>query len=391
MPEEQNSPSWSLTTSSWYNQLVAAFALMALIPLLTLGYFLTTYVLPFVSTRENMVLILVLNLLLAIAGFAVLRGILRSFLNLKENLEAVTRGDLNNRLVSEKAPEMSNIVKSVGIIIGQLRADREELRKYSEQLEKLVDQRTAELRVANEALQAELHKHEQGEIVLRDVFRRLHQSQDEERRRIGRELHDSTSQRLAAVVMNLQRISDAWRPEGRPDTELLASSFDLVEQSVQEVRTISYLLHPPLLDQRGLASALRCYLDGFSSRSGIPVAVEVHPELGRLPNDVEIGLFRVVQESLGNIHRHSGCRTARIRLLPQDGHVVIEVIDDGKGFDPKKLEAIRQGLPVGGVGMAGMRERLQMLGGRLEIESDGHGTTVRAIVPLAVCRKQVSG
>ena len=383
MSEKQIRPGWSLTTSSWFHQLVAAFALMAVIPLLTLAYFISSYVLPIYRTRENTILVLVLNLILTIAGFAVLRNILRSFQSLKNVLEGITRGDLRNPFVGERNPEMHNIVNSVGAIIAQLREDREKLQKYSAELAHQVDQRTAELRAANNALQVELHKHEQAEVVLHDVFRRLHQSQDEERRRIGRELHDSTAQRLAAVVMNLERLRALLPPQDSRNAELLAGTFTLVEQSVQEVRTVSYLLHPPLLDQMGLESALRCYLDGFSMRSGIPVIVEVEPELGRLPIEVEIGLFRVVQESLGNLHRHSGCRTACIRLLPQEDQVVVEVADDGRGIAPELLNAIHQGAPAGGVGIAGMKERLQMLGGTLEVESDGHGTTIRAIVPLA--------
>ena len=182
--------------------------------------------------------------------------------------------------------------------------------------------------------------------------------------------------------MNLERLRALLPAQDLRSAELLAGTFALVEQCVQEVRTVSYLLHPPLLDQMGLESALRCYLDGFSTRSAIPVTVEVEPELGRLPTEVEIGLFRVVQESLGNIHRHAGCRTARIRLLPQEDQVVVEITDDGRGIAPDLLQAIRQGAPAGGVGIAGMKERLQMLGGSLEVESGGHGTTIRATVPL---------
>lgn len=386
MPNTTAHRSWSLTTSSWAHQLVVAFALMTIIPLLTLGYFLSAYVLPFIRTRESMVLILCLNLLLAIAGFALLRGILQSFLKLKENLEAITRGDLNAQLEPAQNPDMNDIVTSVGGIIQQLREDRANLRAYSGKLEKLVDQRTAELRTANESLQAELQKHEQAEIVLHDVFRRLHQSQDEERRRIGRELHDSTAQRLAAVVMNLERLHEALPAHDLRLMELMTGTFTLIDQSVQEVRTISYLLHPPLLDQMGLASALRHYLEGFSTRSGIDVTVEAQPDLNRLPNHVEISLFRVVQESLGNLHRHSGCHTARICIRQQDSHVVVEVIDDGKGMAKELLDAIRRGSPTGGVGIAGMKERLQMLDGRLEVDSGRFGTTIRAIVPLAACR-----
>lgn len=154
----------------------------------------------------------------------------------------------------------------------------------------------------------------------------------------------------------------------------------MIEQISTEIRTISHLLHPPLLDVAGLASALRWYVDGFSERSKIKVEVDISVELGRLSDEMEIAIFRMVQECLTNIHRHSGASSALIRLYEEDHGILVEVQDRGKGISlEKQLELSSSGRT--GVGFRGMRERLRQLGGSLEIQSDGSGTTVRAMLP----------
>ena len=231
-------------------------------------------------------------------------------------------------------------------------------------------------------LLANLRDREQGNKALRELSRRLFQMQDEEHRRIGRELHDSIAQELAAVSMNLGQLQK--RIEG-PDLitdNLLSDSMALVEHCNREIRTISHLLHPPLLDELGLRRALQDYIEGFAGRSAIATTLDVAEDLDRLPAEIETALFRVVQESLGNIHRHSGSTTAAIRIRRDAGTVRLEISDEGGGLPP----GLRQGnkemsVPVG-VGIAGMRERLRQVGGQLEIESSDRGTTVRAIVPL---------
>jgi signal transduction histidine kinase len=231
-------------------------------------------------------------------------------------------------------------------------------------------------------LLANIRDREQANKALRELFRRLFQMQDEEHRRIGRELHDSIAQELAAVSMNLGELQR--RIEGRDliTDNLLSDSMALVEQCNREVRTISHLLHPPLLDELGLRRALQDYIEGFAGRSAIVTTLDVAEDLDRLPAEIETALFRVVQESLGNIHRHSGSTTAAIRIRRDAGTVRLEISDEGGGLPP----GLRQGnkemsVPVG-VGIAGMRERLGQVGGELEIESSDRGTTVRAIVPL---------
>jgi PAS domain S-box-containing protein len=211
---------------------------------------------------------------------------------------------------------------------------------------------------------------------------RLQSMQDEERRRLARELHDSVGQTLAALSMNIavvQAQSDKLDSSG---ARAVSENAHLVEQVSREIRTISHLLHPPLLDIAGLASALRWYVDGFSERSNIKVDLEIPSDFGRLPDELEIAIFRIVQECLTNIHRHSGSTTATIRLHQEAGHLSVQVQDSGKGIRPEKHRELIE-LGRGGVGFAGMRERLRPLGGTLEIKSDESGTVVSAILKVA--------
>ena len=210
---------------------------------------------------------------------------------------------------------------------------------------------------------------------------RLFDIQDQERRRIARELHDGTAQNLFAISINLQKMNqlDFSSPEG---ALLTAECRSLCEQSLKEIRTLSYLLHPPLLDQTGLVSALQWYVEGFSKRSGIFVDLFAEP-IGRLQSDVEIALFRVVQEALANVHRHSTSETASIRLERSNGEVVLQIKDQGKGLALAEDSPDMNGSVSPGVGIPGMKQRLRQLGGTLEITSNHAGTTVSAVVPIA--------
>jgi PAS domain S-box-containing protein len=221
----------------------------------------------------------------------------------------------------------------------------------------------------------------QTEQSLRKLSLHASRAEDAERRRIARELHDSTGQKLAALSMTVGLLQDTTAaPDGKTD-KMFADCLALIEQCVQEIRTISYLLHPPLLDELGLAAAIGDYLEGFSKRSGLQVALDAPPGLDRLPDEVELALFRVVQESLGNIHHHAGASTARIRLACDAEQVTLEVSDQGRGMSAETLRAIQAGHGPAGVGIAGMRERLRLLGGQSEITSGQRGTTLRAIIP----------
>jgi len=213
---------------------------------------------------------------------------------------------------------------------------------------------------------------------------RLMHEQDDERRRIAQLLHETTAQDLAALKMHLARLSRTASHLSESDRAALSESISLAEQSITEIRTLSYLLHPPFLDEMGLLSALRWYAAGFADRSGIAVNLELPESFDRLPRDTETALFRIIQESLINIHRHAESETARIRLRCDAGTLVLEVEDWGRGIPKGSLKHITSGGGVVGVGIAGMSERIERLGGCLELTSSNCGTTVRVRLPLGM-------
>jgi PAS domain S-box-containing protein len=252
--------------------------------------------------------------------------------------------------------------------------DITEQKRWRDTLEEGVRRRTREL----EAKNVELERQAQ---IVRELSGRLLQVQDEERRRIARELHDSVGQMLAAVSMNLNQItseSSALSPEA---ARALDENVSLIDQLSTEIRTISHLLHPPLLDEIGLQSALRWYIDGFRERSKINVELDLPENFGRLPRDFELTLFRAVQECLTNIHRHSESPTASVRVSRSPHDVSLEVKDQGKGISPADQATLSAG-KLTGVGLRGMRERLRQLGGHLDVQSNSHGTTVLVRLPL---------
>ncbi len=204
-------------------------------------------------------------------------------------------------------------------------------------------------------------------------------AQDEERRRIARELHDSAGQNLAALGMNLTQIErDAKRDPARL-SKSIKDAQDLIQVLTQEIRTTSYLLHPPTLDESGLSSALRWYIDGLAERSGLSIELNIPDNLERLAPEIELAIFRLVQESLTNIHRHSGSKTAVIRIARESDRIYAEVQDHGKGMSQERLAEIQsQGV---GVGIRGMRERVRQSHGELTIDSNSLGTKITAIFP----------
>ncbi len=231
------------------------------------------------------------------------------------------------------------------------------IRNSAMELERLVNSRTAELR---------------------RLSGRLMTMQDEERRRIAREIHDGLGQELAAAKMILDGIlAKDKSPELRqPSIE----ASQLVDRAIQQVRTISHLLHPPLLDEVGLISALRWFLEGLSQRSGIEVQLQVEPkDLGRLKSELETAIFRIVQEALTNMFRHSGARHGHVGVIAQNGNITVTVTDDGKGIDE---EVIQQRPESVGVGIGGMRQRVTELGGSLRLENGNPGTIVEVVIPV---------
>jgi len=220
-----------------------------------------------------------------------------------------------------------------------------------------------------------------AEEELRQLSSRLLQLQDEERRRIARDLHDSVSQKLLAINLNLAQFAKSDELQSRRPRQILADTRRTVRDVSKEIRSLSYLLHPPLLDELGLASAIEEYAKGFSQRSGIALEVEVASEVGRLPKESETALFRIVQEALGNIQRHSGSPRGKIRLAREGDDVVMEITDEGRGMKGHNLSKWLAGVGTLGVGILGMRERMRQLGGRLEITSSDRGTTIKAVLP----------
>jgi signal transduction histidine kinase len=285
----------------------------------------------------------------ATAGFLVFSGCI------------IALGEANRRSKESSAREIRERTRTEQ----QLREREREIQAIRADLEDRVKERTAEFNAAN--------------ANLRQLSARLLQMQDEERRRIARELHDSVGQLLAAISMNMSTMaSTSLTPVAAKAAEENAT---LIAQISSEIRTISHLLHPPLLDEMGLASALRWYVQGFSERSKIAVHLDVPSAIGRLDKDMEIALFRVIQECLTNVHRHSGSNSASVRISHEKGTVRVEVKDGGRGIPPEMREPMSSSGRLG-VGFRGMRERIAQLGGVLEVQCNGTGTLVTATLPL---------
>ena len=251
-------------------------------------------------------------------------------------------------------------LKMMGVCrdISERKRSEEALREAHEQLDGKVKERTAELDRAQERL--------------RMLSARLLQMQDDERRRIARELHDSAGQILVALNLNLAPVEEELHKNNPGLAGQIAESLRLIEELSRDLRTMSHLLHPPLLDEAGLLSAVRWYVEGFAERSKIRVDLQLDPQIGRLPAELETAIFRIVQECLTNIHRHSGSSSASIFITRDPDDIRIEIRDQGRGL-PTSIRP--------GVGIQGMGERVRQLGGHLEIESGNEGTRVTAIVP----------
>jgi signal transduction histidine kinase len=220
-------------------------------------------------------------------------------------------------------------------------------------------------------------------LALQKLSQKLLKLQDEERRKIARDLHDVTGQTLAALKMAVAELQR--RLEWNLNTASVLGDIDrLAEQALQEIRTTSHLLHPPLLDEIGFRAAAEWYVQGFAKRSGIAAKLDLTKEDERMPIEIETALFRILQESLTNVHRYSGSDEVSISFQREAELAVLEVEDRGCGIPEDLLNRLREGAPAGGVGLPGMHERMQELNGRLEIHSDASGTSLRAIVPLRV-------
>lgn len=274
------------------------------------------------------------------------------------------------------------LLATVGALLRLKKAERA-ARLHAAEAEKA----RRELKIAHDELEqrvlARTEELAQKTAEVRELTGRLLKLQDDERRRLARELHDSTGQMLVAMKLALEQMSE--ESKGQPFEQLVAQTISINEEMSRELRTMSYLLHPPLLDEVGLPSALRWYAEGFSQRSGITVDLQISSEFGRLPDGMEIALFRVVQECLTNIHRHSGSATANIRLTRNRRNVQIEIRDSGNGVSPERRH---ENKVIPGVGLMGIQERMRQFGGTVEITSQSNGTSVIATIPLSTRPKE---
>jgi len=236
-------------------------------------------------------------------------------------------------------------------------------------------------------INSDITARQKAERAARSLSKRILSLEADERRRIARELHDSLGQYLTSLKINLDLLS---RAANEKKVTLLSECLEMADHCLKETRTISHLLHPPLLDEAGLESAIRWYVDGFGQRSGIKVNFDVPPDFGRLRRDIETALFRVVQEALTNVHRHSGGSAVDIRFDVDAEAVWLEIKDNGKGIPEERLHAVDSGSGVG-IGLAGMRERLRELGGNLKIESSKSGTLLKISVPLTARGEKSDG
>jgi signal transduction histidine kinase len=268
------------------------------------------------------------------------------------------------------------LVCPVLIVLGEAnRRKRLEITRARDELDQRVRDRTAELSQALAKLESEVKERRLAEEQLRGLSLRLMTVQDEERRHMARDLHDTAGQTLAAIKMSLALLQQNG-PYPEHTLKLLDDVSVLTDEALQEIRTTSYLLHPPLLDECGFASAARWFVEGFTKRSGIQVQCEFPDQTERLPQHVELVLFRMLQEALTNVHRHAGATAACITLQRDANGIKFQVRDNGSGIPEQRLKRLRESHAGSGVGLAGMRERVRELGGEMAIQSGNSGTTI---------------
>src|ERR1700722_12908285 len=276
--------------------------------------------------------------------------------------------------------ELINAQREVVQRNARLERAEEALRKAHGELERQGQERTRELEKTFSAFREEVRVHQKTEEKLRELSLSVLRIQDEERRRVARDLHDTVGQTLTALKITLSTLENAVARYPQV-ADFFAELNGLADQALREIRTTSYLLHPPLLDEAGFAAAASWYVDGFNKRSPIQVRLEL-PEGIRLPDSVEIVLFRVLQESLTNITKHAGSATVDVLLQVDQNVISLSVRDYGSGISAERLAKMNGSGSDVGVGIAGMRERLKELRGSLEIESDSTGTLLKASIPL---------
>jgi PAS domain S-box-containing protein len=256
-------------------------------------------------------------------------------------------------------------------VTNEVRAE-DALRKAHDELELRVRVRTAELETSNQNLRAEIAERKRAEEEVQELSRRMLRVQEEERRKLARELHDGATQNLLTLSLNIARMRKSGAGGPTPDATL-AEWMQMAEDCINELRTVSYLLHPPLLEELGLSLTLRGFVEGFAKRSGIAVTISASGDLDKSGFDVELAVFRIVQEALSNVHRHSQSSTATVLVSCNGSTFTVEIADQGKGIPPGSIE---------GVGLASMRERVRLLKGKFDIKTGQPGTTIIIQLPV---------
>lgn len=276
----------------------------------------------------------------------------------ESNLEQIARGERIQQLETVRLSRDGRLV-DVSVTISPIRNDKGSI-------------------IGSSAIARDISDRKAADLTLRELSRKLFVAEELERGRIAKELHDSTAQNLIAVMMSLDTVRESVSARSTHDARQIEDCLAILESSTHEIRTLSYLLHPARFDEAGLAGALQHYVAGFAERTNIETTLDLPPDFQRLSSEVEMVLFRLVQEALGNIHRHAHANTAIVRLSRNSTHATLEVRDDGCG-----MQVDPSGHPIKtGVGIAGMRERMRQIGGSFDIESGPQGTIVRATAPV---------
>jgi signal transduction histidine kinase len=279
-------------------------------------------------------------------------------------------------LLGQTISQLPRVVLVAGLLLSTLLA-------LAVHFAQTAGQRARELSGMFQQLGKEMNVRKQAEKTLRQLTGWLLQTQDHERRRLARELHDSAGQALVSLALNLSQLRESARSDPSSRKQMLAESLSLVEQCAREIRSVCYLLHPPVLDELGLPSAIRSYAEGVAQRTGIRIELGLPEDLGRLPAEIETTVYRLIQEGLTNVARHSHSPVARIRLERDPVELRVEIQDEGKGIPDEVWNRPDLGSVSVGLGITVMRERIRQMCGRLEIQSSPQGTTIRAFLPIA--------
>ncbi len=374
----------SIQHTTWRRQLAIAFAVMSIIPLLTLGYFVVTYIMPAVVTRGSLILTVFLNLLLSFMGLWIVAGLIRSISRVAEKMDRIARGDLTEQIDEPLNPELSAMSKAIGTIVETLSEDRNRLETFNRQLEEKVEEKTAQLSDRNKMLCVELEERRKIEESLkasREELRALaiglEAAREDERKRIEREIHDELGQILTALKMDLSWLKGNIQIDREAISGKIDNMLKLVEGTVGTVRRICAELRPTVLDQFGIIPAIEGLVDQFRRRSGIECSIAL-PEESGLGDDEALVLFRCLQEALTNVVKHAGASKVSVSLSLENDEVVLRVRDNGKGIDSV---ADNSGPPS--LGLIGLRERARSLNGEFEVSSPGgRGTQIRMALPV---------